>query len=272
MTIPAVVAAGDRGAARAIYGESKAFLEIEGRPLVAHVVRALQRVPEVSEVWVVGDPERLAPVLGAGDLRRELAKSLRVRQCAPVMTFCRTVSDGKSARFWKVRPMPSPAMRCGGSSRIDCPWNWMLPEEGVYKRERQLNSVVLPAPLGPIRPTILPASTSNETPSSATMPPKRTPTFCTRSSTPASLVPIDPPPSDESPGVAPGVIANCVGLSDDAAGPVNRISMESPEKFRRISATPAYRLVARAIEQQLHYPGEIKVTVVRETRAVEFAR
>jgi ribonucrease Y len=32
------------------------------------------------------------------------------------------------------------------------------------------------------------------------------------------------------------------------------------------------RDIARAIEQQLDYPGEIKVTVVRETRAVEFAR
>jgi len=32
------------------------------------------------------------------------------------------------------------------------------------------------------------------------------------------------------------------------------------------------RDIAKAIEDQLNYPGEIKVTVVRETRAVEFAR
>ena len=32
------------------------------------------------------------------------------------------------------------------------------------------------------------------------------------------------------------------------------------------------REIAKAIEEQLNYPGEIKVTVVRETRAVEFAR
>src|SRR5262245_247106 len=78
MTIPAVLAAGDQGAAKAIYGESKAFLEIEGRPLVAHVARALQRVPEVSEVWVIGDPDRLGRALGEEDLRRELRKPLHV--------------------------------------------------------------------------------------------------------------------------------------------------------------------------------------------------
>src|SRR5215467_14509266 len=45
----------------------------------------------------------------------------------------------------------------------------------------QLNSVVLPAPFGPIRPQISPACTAHETPSSARTPPKRTETFSTRS-------------------------------------------------------------------------------------------
>ena len=37
-------------------------------------------------------------------------------------------------------------------------------------------------------------------------------------------------------------------------------------------ATRVCRDIAKAIEEQLNYPGEIKVTVVREIRAVEFAR
>src|SRR6266542_5303421 len=39
-----------------------------------------------------------------------------------------------------------------------------------------LNSVVLPAPLGPMRPVTYPTSTSSETSESAWMPPKRTET------------------------------------------------------------------------------------------------
>jgi hypothetical protein len=86
-----------------------------------------------------------------------------------------------SARFWKVRPMPSAAMPWAGVSSSERPSNWMLPSEKLYRRERQLNSVVLPAPLGPIRPTMWPCGTEKETLSSAVMPPKRTLTPSTRS-------------------------------------------------------------------------------------------
>ena len=74
--VPAIVAAGDARAARAVYGESKAYLEVGGRPLVARIVSVLQRVPEVSEVWVVGNAGRLAKALDEETLRSELAKPL----------------------------------------------------------------------------------------------------------------------------------------------------------------------------------------------------
>src|SRR5688572_31571469 len=45
-----------------------------------------------------------------------------------------------------------------------------------------LNAVVLPAPFGPIRPTICPSRTSKETPSRATMPPNRRVMFRSESS------------------------------------------------------------------------------------------
>jgi hypothetical protein len=78
MAIPAVVAAGDQGAAKAVYGESKVFLEVGGRSLVAHVVLALQQVAEVSEVWVVGDAARLQAELGRAAVASGLRKPLHL--------------------------------------------------------------------------------------------------------------------------------------------------------------------------------------------------
>jgi ribonuclease Y len=46
----------------------------------------------------------------------------------------------------------------------------------------------------------------------------------------------------------------------------------SANKTTDAEATKMCRDIAKAIEEQLTYPGEIKVTVVRETRAVEYAR
>lgn len=74
--VPAIVAAGDRGAAKPVRGESKVYLELAGRSMVARVVATLQRVPEVSQVFVVGDADRLEAVLRP--LVPELRKPLRV--------------------------------------------------------------------------------------------------------------------------------------------------------------------------------------------------
>ncbi len=76
MQLTAVVAAGDRRAARKVCGESKAFLELAGKPLVVHVVSTLQSVQEVSSVWVVGDLDRLARVFENAELRTSLRKPL----------------------------------------------------------------------------------------------------------------------------------------------------------------------------------------------------
>ena len=70
------MAAGDGRASRAVYGQNKAYLEIAGRSLVARIVATLQRVPEVSEVWVVGRSEQLVQVLGDESFRGELRKPL----------------------------------------------------------------------------------------------------------------------------------------------------------------------------------------------------
>jgi GTP:adenosylcobinamide-phosphate guanylyltransferase len=70
--VPAVIAAGDGRASKAICGQSKVYLEIGGRALVTQVLTILQRVPEISEIWVVGNAERLEETFAEPSLRAEL--------------------------------------------------------------------------------------------------------------------------------------------------------------------------------------------------------
>jgi CTP:molybdopterin cytidylyltransferase MocA len=80
VSIPAIVTAGDGRAAKAVYGENKVFLPVAGRPIVAHLVVTLQSVPEVSEVWVVGNRRRLEALFDAATLRAEIVKPLFIVQ------------------------------------------------------------------------------------------------------------------------------------------------------------------------------------------------
>jgi ribonuclease Y len=45
-----------------------------------------------------------------------------------------------------------------------------------------------------------------------------------------------------------------------------------PEEIDDLTAMRLARDVVKKIEETLQYPGQVKVTVVRETRAVEYAR
>jgi ribonucrease Y len=45
-----------------------------------------------------------------------------------------------------------------------------------------------------------------------------------------------------------------------------------PERVSDAKATILAREIAGRIEQDMEYPGQVQVTVVRESRSVEFAR
>jgi ribonuclease Y len=45
-----------------------------------------------------------------------------------------------------------------------------------------------------------------------------------------------------------------------------------PEQIDDLSAINLSKMIARKIEENLEYPGQIKVTVIREQRAVEYAK
>ena len=55
------------------------------------------------------------------------------------------------------------------------------------------------------------------------------------------------------------------------AGREIRVIVE-PSKIDDSEARQLARNVSKQIESQLEYPGQIKVTVVRETRCVEYAK
>src|SRR5690348_10163167 len=68
--------------------------------------------------------------------------------------------------------MPAAATRSGLHRVMSAPRNRTCPAVGARNPVTRLNRVVLPAPFGPISPTISPSRTSNDTPSTARSPPK----------------------------------------------------------------------------------------------------
>src|SRR4030042_1522082 len=90
----------------------------------------------------------------------------------PKTAFSKTAMFGKTLTDWKVLANPILQMRCGFRPLIFSPLKVITPGLGTRAPEIRLNSVVLPAPLGPIKPTISPWSTWKSTRETAANPPK----------------------------------------------------------------------------------------------------
>src|SRR5215469_15705075 len=71
---------------------------------------------------------------------------------------------------WNERPSPSPQILCGWTPVMSRPSSTTLPLSGGRWPVIRLNSVDLPAPLGPITAAICCVSTVNETSPTATKP------------------------------------------------------------------------------------------------------
>ena len=88
----------------------------------------------------------------------------RRRISAAASTFSRTESDPKTSSRWKVRAMPRRARLWGLRPVMSVPSKMIRPALRVCSPQMALKQVVLPAPLGPMRPVTLPASTVRFTP------------------------------------------------------------------------------------------------------------
>src|SRR5437763_3888304 len=84
--------------------------------------------------------------------------------------------------------MPLLMIRCGKSPAISAPSNRIEPAVGGSVPESRLKIVLLPEPLGPIRPRISPCSTLNDTLFTAVKPPNRFTSPLTSSTVPPSLL------------------------------------------------------------------------------------
>jgi molybdopterin-guanine dinucleotide biosynthesis protein A len=112
-SLDAIVLAGDRGAYKPVCGRNKALLQIEGVPVIAYVISALQRCRYVSRIFVVGPREGILKALEGQAVGREGNKEVVVLEQWDSFlengwnTFLRTLdSQGPDGR-----PLPEEALR-----------------------------------------------------------------------------------------------------------------------------------------------------------------
>ena len=142
-------AARDRGTARARSRRCAAGRATDCRPAGACAAARPMR-----SIWRAASSSRRAS--SPRSRRATLANvPLLPRRCAPSATFSSTLMSGSTLTCWKVRPMPRRATSCeeppGDALALEAR---SRPPVGHSTPVTRLKMVLLPAPLGPIRPTI----------------------------------------------------------------------------------------------------------------------
>ncbi len=76
--VKAVVVAGDKGKSHPVLGRNKAFLDVEGLPIIVRVILALNEAKTISEIYIVGPKQRLHDTFTAFGLFSELRKPTHI--------------------------------------------------------------------------------------------------------------------------------------------------------------------------------------------------
>src|SRR5947209_1763505 len=119
------------------------------------------------------------PARSTASVTRSACRQMRIvppsAASAASRTFSNTERSGKTFETWKVRPRPARVRRNGGSPVMSEPSSSTRPDVGRSRPEMRLNSVVLPAPFGPITASSSPSRTSSPTPETIVAPPMTSP-------------------------------------------------------------------------------------------------
>src|SRR5881397_3261270 len=139
-------------------------------------VQAAERLVEQQQLGLGGDRARhLEPLeIAFASMLFTHSPPRRARGATSgTMTLAMIGRWRKGRMFWNVPAMPRSTTSHGRRAVMSAPRNTMLPASGLRIFVISRSSVVLPAPFGPISPTISSRRTSRLIRSTATRPPKR---------------------------------------------------------------------------------------------------
>src|SRR5574341_855896 len=185
-------------------------------------------------------------------------------------TFWWAVRCGKRRGVWKVRPIPRRAMRYGGRRVMAAPPRRTWPADGRIRPLMTLKSVVFPAPLGPISPTISPGAIRKQTPERAVRPPNRlvrpmpssTPPPCATAAAKKVYLPYHDPPVPSSDGAPYPYPLSFYERGEYWASEVGRVSRNERHDLRGQHLQVAHEVEDGVQEEQLG-PGGANVPEAR---------